>query len=185
MTTLGNGLTEVGHYEEAMSVQEAELSLGRRLGVSERSILVTLSNLAGCYTKLQRHHDCCRIMREVYSTRTKLLGPSDLETISAAYNLAIVLRNLQRYKEVRSLLRENLPNARARGDLYDSMRFLYVNSFVEDEAESSADDLREAVATITSIEAKYRQVLGKAHPQTRNARIALERAQRALDAHTL
>ena len=86
---------------------------------------------------------------------------------------------------MKSLLRKNLPNARVRGNLFDSMRFLYANSFVEDEAESSADDLREAVATITSIEAKYRQVLGKAHPQTRNAQIALLRAQRALDARTL
>ena len=121
-------------------------------------------------------------MRDVYATRTKLLGPSHLDTVSAAYNLAIVLRNLRQYEEVRSLLRKNLPNARARGALFDSMRFLYANSFVEDEAESSADDLREAVATLTSIEAKHRQVLGKTHPETRNAQAALKRAQCVLDA---
>ena len=81
-------------------------------------------------------------------------------------------------------MRNNLPAARAgREDLYDRMRLLYAHTIVED-AESSLDELQEALATLISIEAKYRQVLGKNHPQTLNAHTAVETARWALDART-
>ena len=35
MTMLGNGLSDAGHHEDALSVREAELSMKRRLGDSE------------------------------------------------------------------------------------------------------------------------------------------------------
>ena len=39
MTQLGNGLADALHHEDALSVQEAELAMLRRLGASEASIL--------------------------------------------------------------------------------------------------------------------------------------------------
>ena len=37
MNVLGNGLSDAGHYEDALSVQEAELSMMRRVGASEQT----------------------------------------------------------------------------------------------------------------------------------------------------
>ena len=39
MTQLGNGLFEAGRYADSLSVMEAQLSLYRRIGASEHSIL--------------------------------------------------------------------------------------------------------------------------------------------------
>ena len=51
MTELGNGLSKVGHNEDALSVQEAELSRRRRLGASEDSIFIAQNNLTITYEK--------------------------------------------------------------------------------------------------------------------------------------
>ena len=40
MRLLGNGLSAAGHHEDALSVQEAELSMERRLGAPEENILL-------------------------------------------------------------------------------------------------------------------------------------------------
>ena len=52
MTGLGNGLGLAGHNEDALTVKEAELATLRRLGGSERNMLVVQSNLADTYAKL-------------------------------------------------------------------------------------------------------------------------------------
>ena len=55
MTQLGNGLSEANHHEEALCVQEAELSMRRRqLDVSEAELLDVQSNLAITYSRLGR-----------------------------------------------------------------------------------------------------------------------------------
>ena len=41
MTQLGNGLCDAKHYEDALSVREAELSMLLRLGAPEGDMLVT------------------------------------------------------------------------------------------------------------------------------------------------
>ena len=46
MNVLGNGLYHAGHYEDALVVNEAELSMLRRVGAPEESILATQNNLA-------------------------------------------------------------------------------------------------------------------------------------------
>ena len=45
MSRLGNGLSDANQHEDALSVQEAELSLQRRLGASEVQILDAQTNL--------------------------------------------------------------------------------------------------------------------------------------------
>ena len=45
LTLLGSGLSDAKHHEDALSVQEAELSMRQRLGVSEDSMLIVQSNL--------------------------------------------------------------------------------------------------------------------------------------------
>ena len=54
MTLLGIGLMRANHHEDALSVQEAQLSEMRRLGASEEVILTTQGNLAIAYQHVGR-----------------------------------------------------------------------------------------------------------------------------------
>ena len=47
MRLLGLGLSEAGHHEAALTVQEAELATMRRLGSSENNVLIAQTNLRG------------------------------------------------------------------------------------------------------------------------------------------
>ena len=49
MNLLGNGLSDARHHEDALSVQEAELSMLRRLGAFRKDILIAQGNLAITY----------------------------------------------------------------------------------------------------------------------------------------
>ena len=49
MMVLGSGLCAAKHHEDALSVQEAELAMERRLGAPEDAIRVTQGNLANTY----------------------------------------------------------------------------------------------------------------------------------------
>ena len=54
MSVLGNGLVIAGHHEDALSIQEAELSMHRRLGTAEVHMLSVQSNLANSYQLVGR-----------------------------------------------------------------------------------------------------------------------------------
>jgi hypothetical protein len=58
MTELGNGLHAAKHYEDALSVGEAELAMLWRLGAPEDFILATLSNLAAAWEGTKRPYRC-------------------------------------------------------------------------------------------------------------------------------
>ena len=100
------------HYEDALSAQEAELSLGRRLGASENHILAVQINLANTYLHLDGMKRLCAWRRDVYSGRLKLSGEEHEDTLIAANNYALSLNELKRFKEARSLLRKSMPVAR-------------------------------------------------------------------------
>ena len=87
----GTGLSEAGHYEDALSVNEALLSMERRLGAPEESMLVTQSNLASTYQYHGRLEEALRLKRDVYSGYLRLFGDEHLETIRTAYNYAVSL----------------------------------------------------------------------------------------------
>jgi hypothetical protein len=67
MSALGNGLSEVGHDKDALSVDEARLSWLRRLGASEVDRLAAQGNLAKSYEMLGRDEEALPIRRGVYS----------------------------------------------------------------------------------------------------------------------
>ena len=71
---LGNGLSDAGHHEDALSVQEAELSMKRRLGAPEEHMLATQSNLAMHVSTLGRLEEALSMERDVYSGRLKLMA---------------------------------------------------------------------------------------------------------------
>ena len=180
MKVLGNGLYEAGHYEDALPVQEAELPMLRRIGASEARILAAQNNLSNTYQALGRFEAAMCLRRDVYSRHLKLNGEEDGATVLAANNYALSLLNLQRYTEIKSLLRRSLPMARrVLGEghrLTLSMRSIYAEVLYKD-ASSTLDDLREAVTTLEETARTARRVLGDAHPTTEGIEGSLQIAR--------
>ena len=188
MNVLGNGLYEAGHYEDALPVQEAELPMLRRIGASEARILAAQNNLSNTYQALGRFEAAMCLRRDVYSRHLKLNGEEDGATVLAANNYALSLLNLQRYTEIKSLLRRLIPVARrVLGDNNEftiRMRWNYANALYEDDG-APLDDLREAVNTLEDTERIARRVLGGAHPVTTWIEDDLQNARAALHAREM
>ena len=186
MTQLGNGLAAGEHYEDALSVEEANLSTRRRIGVTEESLLDVQSNIACTYQKLGRQEQALQIERDVYYGRLKLQGGEDHpQTLVAANNFVASLVDLRRFEEAKSLLREMIPVAqRVLGESDVTtlrMRWNYAQSLYEDEG-ATLDDLRKAVTTLVVTERTARRVLGGAHPLTRVIEQNLRNARAVLAA---
>ena len=88
MTHLGNGLRGAKLYEDALSVQEVELSMKQRVGASECSLLATQNNLAITYEAVGRPEHSLPLKRDVYSGWLKLYGEEHEITLTAANNYA-------------------------------------------------------------------------------------------------
>ena len=91
MGVLGSGLQDVSRYKDALSVREAELSMMRRVGDSERNILAAQGNIANTYRTLDRDEEALRTMRDVYFGYAKLEGEDCVRTLQAANNYALSL----------------------------------------------------------------------------------------------
>ena len=184
MSMLGNGLGNAGFYEDALSVGEAELSLRRRLGAPEATMLAAQANLAVTYDALGRHEDALRMQKDVYSRYLRLKGEQDKDTLIAANNYAGALRDLRRFEEAKSLLRKMMPVARRvfgdKDKLTLQMRVIYAEALYKDDA--TLDELREAVTTLEEIERIARRVLGGANPITVRIEESLRDARAALSA---
>ena len=161
------------------------MSIKRRLGVSEDSILITQANLAITYEALGRSKAALRLKRDVYSGRLKLNGEEHGDTLIAANNYAATLRDLNRFEEARSLLRRTMPvERRVHGTSHEltlTMRKIFAEALYEDES-ATLDDLREAATTLEETERIARRVLGGAHPTTAGIEYALRAARAALAA---
>ena len=185
MTLLANGLSAVDHHEDSLHVQDAELSMRRRLGGSEEDLLVVQGNLAGTYNQLGRHEEALSIKRDVYFGCLRLNGEEHEATIIEALNYAMTLASLQRFEEARSLLRKTIPVVRrSRGENSENtlrMRGLYATAVYLDEG-ATLDDLREAVTTLEETERIARRVLGGAHPFTLEIGKFLRESRGALSA---
>ena len=167
MSLLGNGLFITMHFEAALTVQEAEMSMLRRFGASEENMLVMQNNLASTYIALGREDQGLRMRQEVYSGRLKLFGESHDMTLRAANNYAGCLVDLKRFDEAKSLLRKTVPVARRvlgeNDELTIKLRWNYAAALVRADG-AMLDDLREAVTTLEEVERIGRRVLGGAHP---------------------
>ena len=183
---LGNGLIAAEHYEDALPVYEAELSMRRRFGDSEDHILIAQGNLANTYNELGRLDEALRVRQEVYSGHLKLNGEENYDTLREAFNYAASLVLLKRFKEARALMRKTVPVARrVHGDndrLTLKMRWNYAEARYQDPG-ATLDNLREAVSTLEDTERTARRVLGGAHPVTTWIGENLQAARPALRAH--
>jgi len=192
MTELGRGLHEVEHYEDALSVREAELAMLRRLGAPEEDILVARGNLASTYHALGRHQDSMRMSQNVYSGYLRLNGTEHRDTLISANDLAADLVELGCFEEAKSLLRTTMPVARralGEGEAAElRMRSIYACTLYND-PNATLDDLCESVATLEETTRIARRVFGGTHPiipdregELRKARAALRAREGDVDA---
>ena len=185
LTELGSGLSQGGHHEDALAVKETELATKRRLGASERNILVVQNNLATTYHALGRLDEALSVRQEVYSGRLRLDGEERYMTLAAASNYAMSLVDLELFKEARLLMRKMTPVARRvlgeNHDLTLQMRATYAQSLYEDPG-ATLDDLNEAVTTLEATARTARRVLGGAHPLTTTLEDDLQDARATRDA---
>ena len=185
MNILGNGLFEDRHFEDALSVREAELAMKRRLGSPDEAILGVQSNLASNYEMLGRVEEALNLYRDVYSGHLKLLGEEHAHTLLAATNYADCLKNLERFEEAKSLLCKVTAVARRvlgeSNELTLRMRWNYARALNND-PDATLDDVREAVTTLQDAGRTARQVLGGANPTTVDIEGALQIAQTHLSA---
>ena len=174
---LGIGLSDAENYEDALSVQEAELSMMRRLGGPEGAILDVQSNLAATYARLDYSEQALRMKRDVYSGCLNLYGEEHVETLRAAFNYATSLVTLERFEEAKALQRKMMPVARrVVGDdhrLTLRMRCSCAMALYEDPA-ATLDNVREAVTTLEDATRIARRVFGGSHPLTEGIEIDLE-----------
>jgi hypothetical protein len=187
MQLLGSGLSHADRDEEALSVREAELSMERRLGASEETILTVKGNLANTYQKLGRI-EALNMYRDVYSGWLKLKGEENQNTLIAANNYATFLSSLKRFEEATSLLRRTIPVARRvlgeSNEITLKMRNIYAGSLVLDNG-ATLDDLRGAVTMLEELAPTSRRVLGGAHPLVRDMELMLRRSRGALGDHEM
>jgi tetratricopeptide (TPR) repeat protein len=183
MTLLGNGLCEVDHYAEALTVQEAELSVKRRIGAFEENILATQSNIARTYGLLGRVDQALNMYRDVYSGWLRLKGEEHADTLQAANNYAATLNKVKRFEEAKSLLRKTIPaTRRVLGEsdrLTLMMRKGYAKTLYRDTS-ATLDDLREAVKTLEETAPTARRVFGGAHPSVAEMDESLQNARQLL-----
>jgi len=185
MSCLGNGLHAAKHYEDALTVKEADFATDKRLGASEDNILDVQSNLAITYTSLGRDEEALRLKQEIYSGRLKLKGIEHLDTNRGAINYATSLVILRRFEEAKALLRRTIPVARRiHGEDHDltlRLRLTYAMALYEDPA-ATLDDLREVVTTYEETERTARRVMGGEHPITKVLAHNLPKARATLRA---
>ncbi len=182
---LGIGLGTANRYEDMLSVQEAELSMRRRLGDSEVAILAVQGNIARTYRALGRFEQALSLRRDVYSVTLALLGNDNRHTMIEANGLANLLSDLKSFKEAKSLLRKTMPVARRvlgeNDDLTIAMRMTYASALYKDDG-ATLDDLHEAVTTLEDLERIARRVLGGGHPFSAAIECYLKNARAALAA---
>ena len=181
ITQLGNGLNETYRYEDALSVQEAELSLERRLGAPEESILLVKGNLANTYARLGRNDEALSTYREAYGGCKSLYGNCDIRTLMAANNLTFQLLKQGKHAEAVSTLREPLSDSRrALGDDHEmtlGLKSLLADCMMNTKTNPTVDDVREAIAIRDDVCKRSRRLLGRSHPSTQIRQRALDAAR--------
>ena len=98
----------------------------------------------------------------------KLYGEEHERALRAAYNYALSFLRLQRFEEVKALLRRKLPVARrVLGNEHEvtlSIRLDLCRATLD--GESLAEEKREALRMLEEVAGVMRRVMGPAHPDT-------------------
>ena len=125
------------------------------------------------------------VQRGVRRADLAAVGEEHLETMIEACNHASLLKQLNRFNEIKALLVGTIPVARRVLGVTHAyalrMRCAYAQALYLD-ASATLDDLREALNTIEEIEPTARRVFGGAHPLTSAIEQYLQNARAALTA---
>ena len=190
MTTLANGLHDVGKHDERLRIHEAELAYEQRTGVPENDVLTTLGNIAGCYTALGRHKESLALGRKVYDRKCALshafphaFRPESI--FITAFGLANQMCGLGLFDECKEFAQKRIPEAeRALGPehgltlcLRSSHAAALLNS-----SDATLDDMRLAVKMMEDVAQTMRRVLGKSNPRTLESEQMLANARMKLAA---
>ena len=126
-------------------------------------------NIASTYRSLGRFEEAICLRKDVYSGWLRLEGEENSNTIISANNYATSLLKLQRFEEVKLLLRRTLPVARRvlgkNATTMLALESMYAEALYGDPS-ATLRDLREAVTTLEDAERVARRVFGGAHPTT-------------------
>ena len=171
MGTLGSGLYLANYKEDALSVKQAEMSMLRRVGAPEQSILVSQGNIANTYKALGRREEALRMLRDVYSgyLRHRDLGPLHQSTLGMALNLSTSLVDTGNYAEARAFMRDQIALAnRVLGSDHPvtlDFQWGYSRAFTLDK-DVSAEQLAEVATTLEKTLEISQRVCGREHPRT-------------------
>ena len=185
MNVLAGGLHKAEHNEDALSVQEADLAMRRRLGDSTSNILVVQGNLATTYQFLGRSGQAHSMRRDVYFGCLKLRGEEHEETFREAVCYSSSFLDSSRPEEAKSVLRKTTPLARrvlGQDHIYTLQLTLNYAKALYKADGARLEDLREAVGTLEETRRTARRVMGDAHPTTTAVEGRLRIAQAVLRA---
>ena len=179
MTCLGLGLADVGDYQAALKVHEAQLTMGMN---SEENQLAFKHNIARCYLNTGRLEEAARLFRLIYRRTKDLHGIHHELTLVATSQLAFTLIKLERYTEVKAL---TIPYIKTTRDT--SFRIAYARALYKNEA-ASHDDVFQAGTILCDMLHKnqqqfpgLREVLGPSHPLVLEILSDLERVSMMLE----
>ena len=187
MNLLGNGLSEMNRYADALSVQTAQYKTMERYGESDHNRLALESNLASSFEKLGQGDRALRIRRNVYSKTLRIYGEESIETIESVINYAQSLMSHAHFEEPKVLLRKKIPVARRllgeSHDLTIRLRSTYAVALYES-PNATPDNLREAIKQLEEAGRITQRVYGGAHPNVAGIECDLQNARAALRARS-
>ena len=179
------GLKDTADYEGALSVQEAELSMLRRVGMPGDIILMLQGNVAATYESMGRIEEALLLKQEAYSGLLQLKGEEDFGSLVAAQNYVSSLCVLGRFEEAKAVLHKMTPAVQRvleeKDELALKWKWNYASVLYQDPG-ATLDDLREAVTTLEDLVRTTRRVFGGAHPLTVEIECDLQKARAALGA---
>ena len=177
---LGNGLESGGRLLESLAVQEALLEMQVRSGADQEGQLATKSGISGCLTRMGRKKDALRMDRQVYAGFVLVKGPLDENTLTTAVCLANSLFDVQEFTELRTFLRERIPESRRTlGDhnfITLKLQHLLARSLLcgRDAADTTQEIVDETEQLLTDLTRTYRQIFGRQYPDTQGVEGDLE-----------
>ena len=184
MTELGGGLHEVKLYEDALLVDEAKLSLLKRLGRSKREMLSVRCNLARTYQLLGRRDEALVSLRAVYDDAVAAFGPDNELSLNSALNLSVDLIKAGKFREAQSILSKVIPIARqklgAENDVTLQMRSVRAQTLFQPD-DATRNEVNEAITTLEEVVPVVRRVFGKTHPKVRLFQGTLDAAKAKLE----
>mmetsp|Transcript_8121 Transcript_8121/g.25422 ORF Transcript_8121/g.25422 Transcript_8121/m.25422 type:complete len:418 (-) Transcript_8121:92-1345(-) len=183
MTILGSALRQVGRYDEALTVFEADLAwIKKYYPHDEGNICVSEQNVANTYFYLGQHEQALRRQRAAYAKQLRLSGANDRNSLAAAVNLSSSLVATGRHEDAQDLLRDLVPVAEEGLGENDrvtlKVRHSYAQALYRDPA-ASRGARREAVALLSATLTRSTRVLGGEHPFTKIVKEEHDRAKAA------